>query len=72
MMDLKNHTERLYSSLNQSGLSLCRMELKFSAHTYFLMRNSNHNSIPTENQHEILMKFGKCLYHNWSRNYAVL
>ena len=57
-------------SINQNGLSLCRMDLKFSAHTYFLMRNSNLNSISTENQHEILMKFGKCLYHNWSRNYV--
>ena len=34
------------------------------------MRNSNLNFVSTENQHEILMKFGKCLYHNWSRNYV--
>ena len=40
---------------------LCHMDLKFSAHTYFLMRNSNLNSVSTENQHEILMKFGKCI-----------
>ena len=26
-----------------------------------MMRNSNLNSVSTENQHEILMKFGKCL-----------
>ena len=25
------------------------------------MRNSNLNSVSTKNQHEILMKFGKCL-----------
>ena len=37
------------------------MDLKFSAHTYFMMRNSNLNSVSTENQHEILNKFGKCL-----------
>ena len=30
------------------------MDLKFSAHTYFMMRNSNLNSVSTENQHEIL------------------
>ena len=35
------------------------MDLKFSAHTYFMMRNSNLNSVSTENQHEILMKFGE-------------
>ena len=33
------------------------MDLKFSAHTYFMMRNSNLNSMKI---HEILMKFGKC------------
>ena len=37
------------------------MDLKFSAHTYFMMRNSNLNSVSTENQHEILNNFGKCL-----------
>ena len=37
------------------------MDLKVSAHTYFMMRNSNLNSVSTENQHEILNKFGKCL-----------
>ena len=26
-----------------------------------MMRNSNLNSVSTENQHEILNKFGKCL-----------
>ena len=56
--------------LKKSGLSLCRMDYKFSAHTYFLMRISNLNSVSTENQHEIFMKFGKCPYHNWSRNYV--
>ena len=50
-----------WTCFNQSGLSLCRMDLKFSAHTYFMMRNSNLNSVSTENQHEILNKFGKCL-----------
>ena len=40
------------------------MDLKFSAHTYFMMRNSNLNSVSTENQHEILNKFGKCLFVN--------
>ena len=47
-----------------SGLSLCRMDLKFSAHIYFMMRNSNMNSVSTENQHENLMKFAKCPLHS--------
>ena len=50
-----------WTCFNQSGLFLCRMDLKFSAHTCFMMRNLNLNSVSTENQHEILMKFGKCL-----------
>ena len=29
-----------------------------------MMRNSNLNSVSTENQHEILNKFGKCLLTN--------
>ena len=38
------------------------MDLKFSAHTYFMMRNSNLKSVSTENQHEILMKIGNVYY----------
>ena len=33
----------------------------FSKRIFFLMRNSNLNSVSTKNQHEILMKFWKCL-----------
>ena len=31
-----------------------------------MMRNSNLNSVSTENQHEILMKFGKCLLKEYT------
>ena len=54
-MDIETvpHPAMLYNILDQSGLSLCRMNLKFSAQAYFLMRNSNLNSVSTKNQHEI-------------------
>ena len=35
-----------------------------------MMRNSNLNSVSTENQHEILNKFGKCLFVESKMLYA--
>ena len=48
----KNFTQKIICDY-KSGLSLCRMYLKFSAYAYFRTRNSNLKSVSNKNQLEI-------------------
>ena len=53
LVSLKLRSFLPWTCFNQSGVSLCRMYLKFSAHAYFRTRNSNLKSVSNKNKLEI-------------------